>query len=128
MIKTDLGRDASRGNGVRGLIIRNADQVIAEAVADPQHKDVKLNAQVSVKKGDVLRFGLSSDGETDSDSYSWRVKIESRNADGSTSLLTDSRTDFCGPNAWPLNRLKAQSPLSQLAQALIMSNEFMFVD
>jgi len=128
VILSDLGRDTNRGNGVRGLIIHNGTQVIAEAVADPQNKKVPLNAKLQVKKGDVLRFALSSDGETDSDSYSWRVKIESANADGSTTLLTDSRTDFCGPNAWPLNRLKAQSPLSQLAQALIMSNEFMFVD
>ena len=48
--------------------------------------------------------------------------------DGSVTLITKSDTDFCGPDAWPLNRTKPQSPLSHLAQVLMMSNEFQFVD
>jgi len=48
--------------------------------------------------------------------------------DGKTEMLTHARLDFCGKDAWPLNRQRTQSPLTQLAQALMMSNEFMFVD
>jgi hypothetical protein len=81
-----------------------------------------------VKKGDVLHFALSSEGETDSDSYNWTARINALNPDGTVTELTNSKTDFCGTDRWPLNRARPQSPLAQLTQALIMSNEFMFVD
>jgi len=127
-IDTELVRDSDRGNGVRGLVFSNRTGLIAEALADPKHKRQPINAKLTVKKGDVLHFALSSEGETDSDSYDWQAKISQLDADGSLTLLTDSRTDFCGADQWPLNRAKPQRPLAQLAQALIMSNEFMFVD
>ena len=47
---------------------------------------------------------------------------------GQAVLLTKADTDFCGPAGWPLNREKPQTPLAQLAQVLLMSNEFQFVD
>jgi hypothetical protein len=127
-IKTDLSRDSERGNGVRGLILSSRNGLVAEAVADPQHKKVELNGRVAVKKGDVLHFALSSQGETDSDSYNWTARINALNPDGTVTELTNSKTDFCGTDRWPLNRARPQSPLAQLTQALIMSNEFMFVD
>ena len=43
-------------------------------------------------------------------------------------LLTDARRDFCGPDHWPVNRARPQGVLAQLAQVLLMSNEFQFVD
>ena len=127
-INSDLSRDSERGNGVRGLIVSSRTGLAAETMATPKNKKVPLNAKIAVKKGDVLDFAVSSEGETDSDSYNWTVRINAINADGSVTELTNSRSDFCGAERWPLNRAKPQSPLAQLAQVLIMSNEFMFVD
>ncbi len=55
-------------------------------------------------------------------------EIHHLNADGSTEKLTNAKTDFCDKDGWPLNRPKPESPLAQLAQVLLMSNEFQFVD
>ena len=127
-IKSDLTRDADRGNGVRGLLFSSRTGLITEAIADPKHKHADIDTKITVKKGEVLHFALSSEGQTDSDSYNWQAKISQVNADGTSTPLTDSRNDFCGADRWPLNRAKPQSPLAQLTQALLMSNEFMFVD
>lgn len=129
-ITSELKRDNDRGNGVRGLIISSRTGLLAEAMAEPKNRRVPLGvSSVNVKKGDVLHFSVSSEnGNTDSDTYEWAPEITRLNPDGTVELLTNARTDFCGADRWPLNRVKPQPALSQLAQALIMSNEFMFVD
>jgi hypothetical protein len=43
-------------------------------------------------------------------------------------LLTEASRDFCGADGWPLSRTKPLAPLEQLAQVLMMSNEFQFID
>lgn len=129
-ITSQLKRDNDRGNGVRGLIVSSRTGLVAEALAWPKQKIAPLGVEsLEVKKGDVLHFSVSpEEGNTDSDTYEWTPEISRINADATVELLTNSRTDFCGKDQWPLNRAKPQSSLSQLAQALIMSNEFMFVD
>ena len=76
-----------------------------------------------VRKGETIFFALGSEGDTNSDSFTWAPQIF---RDGE--LLTDAKRDFCGRDAWPVNRARAQLPLAQLAQVLLMSNEFQFVD
>jgi hypothetical protein len=126
-ITSDLFRDAERGNGVRGLIVLNQSRVLTEALATPKNKRVPLSIQkLAVKKGDTIDFALSSEnGDTDSDSFVWTPKISLIKPNG-IELLTDARLDFCGADSWPLNRAKPQPALTQLAQVLLMSNEFMF--
>src|SRR5207248_3831483 len=85
-------------------------------------------AKVPVNKGDVLTFAVTSENDTNSDSFDWTPVIERVLASGKTELLTDAKRDFCGPDHWPLNRTKPQPALSQLVQVLLMSNEFQFVD
>jgi hypothetical protein len=89
-----------------------------------------MNAEIRVEKGETLSFVVECvDGSTDSDSYSWVPRLERVDpVTGQAVLLTKADSDFCGPAGWPLNREKPQTPLSQLAQVLLMSNEFQFVD
>jgi len=78
-----------------------------------------------VKKGDVLSFLVHNEASTDSDSFEWQPRITRADTD---ELLTDAKADFCDANRWPFGRAKPQSPLSQLAQVILISNEFMFLD
>ena len=43
-------------------------------------------------------------------------------------MLTNLKNDFCDASRWPIGRARPQTALSQLAQVLLMSNEFMFED
>jgi hypothetical protein len=125
----DVIRDSDRGNGVRALIISSRTGLVKETMATPQQKRASMAVdKIEVKKGDVLDFAISSENSTDSDSFEWVPEIHLVQPDGKTEMLTHARLDFCGKDAWPLNRQRTQSPLTQLAQALMMSNEFMFVD
>ncbi len=86
------------------------------------------STKVSVKKGDVLTFAVTCNGNSSSDSSHWSPIIERIKPDGKMELLTDAKRDFCGADHWPMNRTKPQTPLSQLVQVLLMSNEFQFVE
>lgn len=122
-----LKRTSEKGNGVRGMIVSSRTGVIVNHLLKPVDS-IDLKAEIEVQQGETIAFVVDSEASTDSDGYTWIPKIERVNTDGTATMITKSDTDFCGPDAWPLNRTKPQSPLSQLAQVLMMSNEFQFVD
>ena len=128
-ISGTLKRSSERGNGVRAWIFSDRSGVIAEKRILPA-TSADIQVDVQVKEGEVLQFVVECvDRSTDSDSYSWVPRLERVDpVTGQTVLLTKADSDFCGPTGWPLNREKPQSPLAQLAQVLLMSNEFQFVD
>ncbi|GEP44048.1 DUF1553 domain-containing protein [Brevifollis gellanilyticus] len=122
-----MKRASERGNGTRGMIVSSRQGVLVDHLVPPQGS-FDFNAEVEVVSGETISFVADSEGSTDSDGYTWTPKIERIAADGTVTTVTKADTDFCGPDGWPMNRTKPQSPLSQLAQVLMMSNEFQFVD
>ena len=127
-ISGTIKRSSERGNGIRAWIISNRAGKIREEFVKPAGS-VELNADLEVAQDEVLSFVVESENQnTDSDSFSWAPKIERIGAEGKLTPITRADTDFCGPAGWPVNRAKPQSPLAQLSQVLMMSNEFQFVD
>jgi Protein of unknown function (DUF1553)/Protein of unknown function (DUF1549)/Planctomycete cytochrome C len=127
-ISGSVKRSSDQGNGVRAWIISSLKGRVAEQLVKPAGS-VEIKADIEIQQDEVLSFIVEAEnGDTNSDSYTWAPKIDQLNEDGSLTAITQSDIDFCGPDAWPLNRTKPQSPLSQLAQVLMMSNEFQFVD
>ncbi|MBX7209381.1 MAG: PSD1 and planctomycete cytochrome C domain-containing protein [Verrucomicrobiaceae bacterium] len=123
-----LKKDSDKGNGVRGWIVSSVRGVVKDVLVKPATEEVVGLGKYEVKKGETLTFAVGSEGDTNSDSFNWIPEIHRLNADGSTEKLTNAKTDFCDKDGWPLNRPKPESPLAQLAQVLLMSNEFQFVD
>jgi hypothetical protein len=128
-ISGTVKRASPKGNGVRAWIFSSRVGKIREVLVKPAGAE-EMNAELEVTRNEVLSFVVDSEnGDTNSDSYSWAPKIERiETTAGTVSPVTRADTDFCGPDAWPVNRDKPQSPLAQLAQVLMMSNEFQFVD
>ncbi len=120
-----LQRKTDRGDGVRAWIYNSRVGALGEYFCTTQNKQSPTKLTADVKKGDILCFVVHCEKNTDSDSFEWQSRILNA-ADGS--LLTDAKNDFCNANRWPFVRQQPQSPLSQLTQVLLMSNEFMFVD
>lgn len=123
-----LKKESDRGNGVRGWIVSSSRGVLKEALVNPASEQPLGLARHDVKKGEILSFVVGSEGDTNSDSFNWVPEIHRLNADGTTRPLTNARIDFCGADGWPVNRPRPQSAQAQLAQVLLMSNEFQFVD
>ena len=122
-----LKRSSDKGNGIRGLIISSRTGVVTSQHVGP-NDGRDITAEIEVQQGETLSFIVDSEGDTNSDGYNWIPKIERVVPDAPATLITKADSDFCGPDGWPLNRTKPQSPLSQLAQVLMMSNEFQFLD
>ena len=120
-----LSRSSDRGDGVRAWIHNSRTGVVSEYFCTPQNKKVPTQITTEVKRGDLVSFLVHNETGTDSDSFDWQPQIT--RADNGE-LLTNAKNDFCDANRWPFGRPKPQQPLSQLAQVLMISNEFMFVD
>ena len=124
-IAATLSRGSDRGDGVRAWIHNSRTGVLAEHFCTPQNKQVPTPLTTDVKKGDIVSFIVHNEASTDSDSFDWQPVIT--RAD-SGELLTHAKNDFCNASRWPFGRPQPQQPMSQLAQVLLMSNEFMFMD
>ncbi|MDH4455884.1 MAG: PSD1 and planctomycete cytochrome C domain-containing protein [Verrucomicrobiota bacterium] len=120
-----LSRSSDRGDGVRAWIHNSRTGVVSEYFCTPQHKKVPTQITTEVKRGDIVSFLVHNETGTDSDSFDWQPQITRADTG---ELLTDAKNDFCDASRWPFGRPKPQQPLSQLAQVLMISNEFMFVD
>jgi hypothetical protein len=79
-------------------------------------------AEVSVKKGDVLDFAVDCREHTMADSFSWAPTVAVVAAPGGKAASCTALADFAGPPP-PL-----LTPWEQCAQALLLTNEFWFVD
>lgn len=78
-------------------------------------------ARIVVRRGDVIDF-ISSPGPTPTaDAHSWTAQIVGIDGDAK-GRIWDSAKDFQPPPAPPL------TPLAQVAQALMLTNEFLYLD
>jgi mono/diheme cytochrome c family protein len=117
------------GDGIQTWVISSRTGLLQEKHFKPGQGHEFRFENLTVKAGDILTFAAGRGGNEDSDSYHWTPRIEIQDSPGAPyALWTDSARDFLSTDKWPINVPRPQSPLSQLAQVLIISNEFQFVD
>lgn len=113
------------GNGVRGRVISSRHGLLGEATVHQAQANLN-KAAVEMKAGDTLDFALDIAGDLNSDDFVWDVQIAPAAPAGAASsqpvAMWNSRTDFLGP------RTNQLDPWEQLAQVLLATNEFFFVD
>jgi hypothetical protein len=127
-ITGEIKRASDKGNGVRAWIISSRTGRVREDLVPPAGA-VQMTAELEVSQDETLWFVVEAEkNDTNSDGFNWAPRIERVDPEGKLTEITRQDTDFCGPDGWPLKRTKPQSPLAQLAQVLMMSNEFQFVD
>ncbi len=119
-IESRLKHSSDKGDGVHGHVITNSQNV---AAAHAHNNSAVVNtSDLSVKAGDAIDFVVDC-GENESfDSFEWKVVID-QSVDGARVRRWDSEKEFSG--ARPTGRL---TPAAQLAQTLLLTNEFLFVD
>jgi hypothetical protein len=77
-----------------------------------------LPAKIAVEVGDTLDFIVDCITQESHDSFEWKVVLH----DSERGLSFDSAVHFSGMQAVPASRFQ------QLAQALLLTTEFVFVD
>ena len=122
-IRSTLVHEVAAGDGVRGWMISSRQGVLQQSVAHNAKVPFE-RAELDVEAGETLDFVVDFRANLNSDQFLWAPTIE---AAGATELPLSERhwnaeKNFAGQ---PMTNLK---PLEQLAQVLLLSNEFMFVD
>jgi hypothetical protein len=119
-----LEHPAQQGDGVRGWIISSRHGVVKEWSVKHDKRPTEIDSLV-VERGEKLDFVVDCLKSPDSDGFGWAPVIKTKQIAGASSgivQLWHAANDFGGP---PPPRLSAWE---QLAQAMLVSNEFVFVD
>ncbi|HLK13520.1 MAG TPA: PSD1 and planctomycete cytochrome C domain-containing protein [Fimbriimonadaceae bacterium] len=116
-ISGTLAHRQPQGDGVKGRIISSRTGLLGEWEVHNREQAAEV-ASVEVQKGDTLDFVVDPMTSDAYDAFAWSPVV--RSVDGKRSW--DSATNFGPPPGRPVTRL------TLYAQALMMTNEFMFVD
>jgi len=117
-VRGTLNHPAKEGDGVRGTIVRDSQSVLGQwsVLTGETKTDVQW---VSVRQGQTIDFVTDSVGNPNHDSFNWTVRI--RYDDGAKEAY-ESEKQLPTPGAEPLDAWQL------LAQAILASNEFAFID
>jgi mono/diheme cytochrome c family protein len=116
------------GDGIRARVISSRSGQIGEWIVDRANgiSAPTTLSKVNVKAGEILDFTVDCRENTTSDGFRWvptiRLLVMPEKAPKDMQTVWDSQSDFKAP---PPPKL---TPLEQMAQALLITNEFMFID
>ncbi len=117
-LRSTLVHDTAAGDGVRGRVISSRHGLLASATVHNNRADLHADA-VEVQPGDTLDLALDIGGTLNNDQFTWEATITPTT---SSEPAWSSQQDFTGPAVARLD------PWEQLAQVLLSTNEFMFID
>ena len=122
-VSGNLAHRQTEGDGVRGRVVAHG-QVLGEWVA--QNGVAKTPVErVELKKGQTLDFIVDCRTGPNNDSFQWAPSVRQiGNASAGDRTEWRALSDFSGPKA----AATPETPWEKLAQVLLMSNEFAFVD
>ncbi|MDG1897757.1 MAG: PSD1 and planctomycete cytochrome C domain-containing protein [Fuerstiella sp.] len=119
-IHSILKHSTDQGDGVHGHLLFQDRSL---ATTHVHNSSGSLSAKsVAVKAGDSVDFVADCGANESHDSFTWKIRIE-QSVDGRPVRTWDSSAEFSSEAA--TSRLGA---VAQLAQTLMLANEFMFVD
>jgi mono/diheme cytochrome c family protein len=112
-----------KGDGIRGRVLAADGTVLGEWMAFNERVETTLPT-IEVSRGDVLDFAVDCRRNASSDAFSWapQVDLAVRPGQPPRAASWNAREDFAGPPP-PL-----LAPWEQCAQALLLTNEFWFID
>ncbi len=126
-VEGTLNHFMEKGDGVRGRVISSRKGQVGSWIAHNQHTDTRVE-KIEVRRGDTIDFVTDARTGSAHDTFKWTSTIKivevKYGAPPPPQKDWDSRREFDGPP-------KDTRPLTaweKYAQALLLSNEFMFVD
>jgi hypothetical protein len=117
-VRGHLKHPSDQGNGVRGTIVVRGSEKIGEWTVKQGEQETRID-DVLLQPGDTLDFVTDSFGDISHDSFEWKVRIVSNDE---RQVRANSERHFSSMQPRPL------TPWEQAAQALLLTNEFCFID
>jgi hypothetical protein len=127
-IQGRLEHSAKEGDGVEAIIVSSRSGQLGSWTAHQSSADVRL-PRVEVRRGETLDFILSSRENVNFDSFLWSPSLDAigaSEADRGAESHWGAAADFTGPST-----AEAPQPTGAweaYAQALLLTNEFLFID
>jgi len=118
-IQSELKHEPDVGDGIRAFIVSSQSGTLQSAKVYQQAIPLNIES-LHVKPGDTIDFVVDIGDTLNSDQYLWTCILSEATVESPRSWNSD--TDF------PRDTHDQLSPLEQLAQVLLCSNEFLFVD
>ena len=119
-IESRLDHEVAAGDGIRAFVVSSAGGLLAAASVHQQTADLNVES-LEVAEGETIDFVVDIGDVLNSDQFLWEATISEVGVE-SESVVWNSKTDFSPDDVEQL------TPLEQLAQVLLCSNEFVFVD
>ncbi len=121
-VSGQMGHPEKQGDGVRLRVIKGG-KVVGSWEAHGGKVDLAVD-RVDVKRGETIDFVLDCRSNDGFDSFFWAptIRVVGSTPAGLRESAWDARNDFHGPEAPPL------SPWESYAQALLLTNEFLYAD
>jgi hypothetical protein len=125
-IEGKLEHDAKTGDGVEAIVARSTGGQFGawQAAGKNVATDVK---NIAVKRGDALDFIVRSRGTSEDDSFRWVPILHMPGAKPGEEYVWNAQREFSGPVK---EKLQTQpfTPWERLSQALLMSNELIYLN
>ncbi|MBI5799309.1 MAG: PSD1 domain-containing protein [Verrucomicrobia bacterium] len=125
-IEGKLEHDAKTGDGVEAFVALSGGGQMGTWQASGN--DVATNLKnIQVRRGDSIDFIVTSRGNIEGDSFRWAPILHMPGMKPGQESLWNSQQEFSGPVK---QKLEAQqfTPWERLSQALLMSNELIYVN
>ncbi len=124
-IQSKLNHEPTVGDGIRAFVIHSRAGLLRSTTVHASSEQIDV-AAIRTEPGDTIDFVVDIRDGLNSDQFLWSPKVALEGLTGlgtaPTENFWDADTDFRGPSMALLNRW------GQLAQVLMLANEFMFVD
>lgn len=119
-VESLLKHEAAPGDGIRAFVVSNRVGILRSEKVHQRNSSLSIES-LDVAAGETIDFVVDIDEQLNNDQYLWAVTIENLRG-GEPPASWDSEKDFTPKTTEKL------SPLEQLVQVLLCTNEFMFVD
>jgi mono/diheme cytochrome c family protein len=123
-IQGELSHASGGGDGVRGRIVARRAGELGVWIAQSNTVPAMVE-RLDVRRGDTVDFVVDCRATVDSDTFKWAPVISAMTPGGmGDSMVWEAQKNFADVSKQP----KPLEPWEKLAQALLLANEFSFVD
>ncbi len=120
-IRSRLRHEPAPGDGIRAFVVSSRQGILQSAVVHQDTRELNVD-RIQLAQGESIDFLVDIGDVLNSDQFLWQVTIQSVGAHNETVKNWNSSLDF------PENSVRKLEAWEQLAQVLLWSNEFLFVD
>jgi len=125
-VRGTVDHPSDQGDGIHAVISTSRGGVVGDWVVQHGRAEAAV-AQIEVKRGDSIDFIAEPRTNNSFDSFNWAPSVEVVKEGGSGGFQTswNANAEFAGPAK---DLPKALTPWQAYAQALMLTNEFIYVD